>query len=513
MYAQLQPFTLAGSGASAAATSVTVTSALDIDGNAITMSDAFGTKGFATLEPGNSSQEEQISFTGLTNNSNGTTTFTGVSSVGFLSPYTETSGLAKSHPGGSKFIISNTSGFYNELVSKDDDETINGLYTFAQFPQKSGVTTPTIAAELASKAYVDSVAGGIATTNQILVGSTSGEALTAGYVVYKKAADGKWYIAKANDTTTFYQLELGIAQSTVAINTSVNILVRGVDSNQSGITAGSSYYITDAGGLPSTTPGTNNVFVGYGQTATSILVDFRSIDIPYHPEKQALIGSAGAPSSSNKYVTQADVSSANTAALIVRANTSPQGGGQLPALDAVKLHSVSITALYTVSQTGGDIIVKKTGVGWTNVHSSVNKVLIGTAVAPGLAFQSVPRYSSVVTSRAGDTASGSVSVAHNLGFTPRITRVIARKLLGAAIIVSDGYYIGTSTTCVYGAGNSGGGGIANTSTTNVLNIFDDSGGNNQVATVTVDGTNVNFTFTKSGSPSAASIFILIQTEA
>lgn len=114
-FAQLQTFSLAGAGAIPADTTITLKSMLGIDGAPITMTEAFGVIGFGTLEPGSGVNEEQISFTGLVNNPNGTTTLTGVSSVTFLAPYTQTSGLLKTHAGSTSFIISNTSGFYDEL--------------------------------------------------------------------------------------------------------------------------------------------------------------------------------------------------------------------------------------------------------------------------------------------------------------------------------------------------------------------------------------------------------------
>ncbi len=129
-FAQLQPFSLAGAGSSIGDTSLILKSFKDIDGATITMAGNFGTIGFGTIEPGSRDREEQISFTGVTNNTNGTSTLTGVSTVLFSYPYTKTSGIAKSHPGGVNFVISNTSGFYDELTSKDDDETINGTWTF-----------------------------------------------------------------------------------------------------------------------------------------------------------------------------------------------------------------------------------------------------------------------------------------------------------------------------------------------------------------------------------------------
>ncbi len=122
----------------------------------------FGTIGFGTLEPGNGTAEEQICFTGVVQNSNGTATLTGVSNVLFLSPYTQTSGLSKTHAGSTTFIISNTSGFYDELTSKDDDEIITGLWTFPSGANNPviGVSyvAPTTDLQIATKKYVDDVA-------------------------------------------------------------------------------------------------------------------------------------------------------------------------------------------------------------------------------------------------------------------------------------------------------------------------------------------------------------------
>ncbi len=129
-YAQLQPFQLYGNGAVAGEVTITLQTMLDIDGNALSMSGTFGTLGFGTLQPGAPTYEEQICFTGLTNNANGTVTLTGVSSVTFEYPYTQTSGLMKTHAGATTFVISNTSGFYGQIASKNDDATITGRYIF-----------------------------------------------------------------------------------------------------------------------------------------------------------------------------------------------------------------------------------------------------------------------------------------------------------------------------------------------------------------------------------------------
>lgn len=130
---QAQNFSLAGGGAVLGATQIILQSFKTIDGDNIVMAD-FGSIGYGTLEPGSGILEEQVSFTGVTQNTNGTATLTGVKSVLFIYPYTETSGLAKTHAGSTSFVISNTSGFYNHFPKKENDETITGQWTFTNTP-------------------------------------------------------------------------------------------------------------------------------------------------------------------------------------------------------------------------------------------------------------------------------------------------------------------------------------------------------------------------------------------
>lgn len=161
LYPQLQSFTLYSSGATVGDTSLVLSTMKDIDGTQLAMAN-FGDKGFLTLDPGAGTSEEQVSFSGITANANGTTTLTGVKTVLCLSPYTETSGIAKSHSGGSTVVAAITSGLLNQFSNKGNTETITGTWTFP-----NGATTPllgtsyvapTISWQVASKGYVDSVA-------------------------------------------------------------------------------------------------------------------------------------------------------------------------------------------------------------------------------------------------------------------------------------------------------------------------------------------------------------------
>ena len=164
---QLQPFSLAGAGTSIGATSIILTSFTKIDGSLVTMID-FGTVGYGTLEPSTAIQEEQISFSGVTQNINGTATLTGVKTVLMYSPYTETAGLTKSHAGGTVFIVSDNPGLWNTFTNKQNNETVTGTWimsggissigggatTFASFPI-SPSSAPTTNYQLANKKYVD----------------------------------------------------------------------------------------------------------------------------------------------------------------------------------------------------------------------------------------------------------------------------------------------------------------------------------------------------------------------
>lgn len=156
-YVQAQPFTLAGSGISIGATTIILKSFKDIEGANFAMTD-FGTIGYGTLEPATSGREEQISFSGLTQNANGTCTLTGVKNVSFKYPYTQTAGTIRSHPGGTSFVISNTAGFYTQFAAKANDETITGSWSFP---------APTTGSNPATKAYADFLTyAGVATSSE-----------------------------------------------------------------------------------------------------------------------------------------------------------------------------------------------------------------------------------------------------------------------------------------------------------------------------------------------------------
>lgn len=303
-YAQLDPFALYGAGAVAGATTITFKSFQTIDGVNLTMTD-FGSIGYGTIDPGNGSLEEQISFTGVTQNTNGTATLTGVKSVLFLSPYTATTGLSKTHAGSTPFVISNTSGFYNELTAKQNNEVLTGYWD---------APDPLAAAGIATKGYVDNlVNGGTVTTNALIEVGIAGETITIGTPVYLKAADGRWWKASGATAATVNTIQLGIAQGagTAGINIVGGVLRRGVDTHQSGGAAGSIGYVSDTSTI-STSTGTVERAIGNFLSATTFDFDPSFYYTPTASQKAAFAGSVGTPSGTNTFLTQAGMSDGST---------------------------------------------------------------------------------------------------------------------------------------------------------------------------------------------------------
>lgn len=179
-FVQVQDLYLAGNGVGLNDTTIILSSFTYVDGTDVVMSD-FGDIGYATLEP-NTVREENISFTGITQNLNGTATLTGVTrGLKNKSPYDADNALKSSHSGSALVVISNSAAFYNELTGKDNDETVTGDWIFNGDVTLNGAvglaatSIPTFASDptinddkqVATKKYVDtSVVSGapIATT-------------------------------------------------------------------------------------------------------------------------------------------------------------------------------------------------------------------------------------------------------------------------------------------------------------------------------------------------------------
>ena len=121
-----------------------------------TMSYLNTTIGYGTIEPQIPDRSEFISFTGITQNSDGSAQLTGVSRGINRSPAgnacTASTTLSLRHPAQSTFIYTSDSPcHFAEYAVKRNDETISGAWSF---PTPTASTNPT------TKAYVDNLALG-----------------------------------------------------------------------------------------------------------------------------------------------------------------------------------------------------------------------------------------------------------------------------------------------------------------------------------------------------------------
>lgn len=441
---QLQSFSLAGAGVVAGATTMTLKSMLDIDGNALTMATAFGAEGWGTVEPGNNTLEESISFTGLTNNSNGTVTLTGIKSVTFGTPYTQTSGFAKTHAGSTTFVISNTSGYYTEFTKKSNDETVTGYWA---------VPSPLANANPATKQYVDNlVSGGSVTNTAIVVTGTAGETVAAGQILYLKAADGRWWKATSAAAATTDLLQLGIAQGAGTAGNTITggILIRGIDTNQTGLTAGVIYYLS-TGGAISSSAGTVERAIGQGADTTKLYFDPVYFYVPTATQKAALPGMSGTLSSTNKYETgvsaqnltstfAADAGSTDDYAITVTPVPAAYATGQRFVFTANSINTGS--ASLNVNSLGAKNITK-----FKNVNLEAGDIKAGQVVETvydGTQFQAESALGSISKMFASSAVSTSTNAETNL-----FSVTVPANLLSTSNGVRARMYV---------TGNGGGGG-------------------------------------------------------
>lgn len=280
---------------SAGATTATLVSATDSQGVALPI----GTYGF-TIDRKNSNKEY------ITASLNGTA-LTNVKTVA-VGTGVATSGFAKNHRRSAEVIISDF-----VVIKRFQDIFESGYDT---------PITPTTDYQLATKKYVDDLAfGGATTTDALTVAGNAGEAVSAGDVLYFKAADGYWWKADADTAATVENVMLGIAQGSGTATNPITsgILIRGLDSNQSGGTIGNFGYISNTPGAVSTTAGTNSKILGQFQSSTVFIFNPEF----YIPINLAGVGGGdfGTPSGSNKYITQ-NYNSSPTGLPVIQTYTS-----------------------------------------------------------------------------------------------------------------------------------------------------------------------------------------------
>ena len=156
-------YRLSGSGVDSDDATITLQSfQVPVTEDNVSMS-MFGDVGYITLDPGNISKKELISFSGVTQNANGTAVLTGVTR-GLLpfSDYTASTSYQQAHSGGSIAIVSNPPQLYSRALFIDNDATISGVLAWLSTTTPHFVYNPVWGDQgsttFASKGYVDDIA-------------------------------------------------------------------------------------------------------------------------------------------------------------------------------------------------------------------------------------------------------------------------------------------------------------------------------------------------------------------
>lgn len=259
---------LSGSGISSTQNTIDLTN-FDIAGSNmdLTMTD-FGDLGCGTLEPGNDTRQEFISFTGVTQNADDTARLTGVTRGLLPVPdYTASSTFESAHSGGSTFVISNSPPcFFEDIPSLSSNEDITGSWT---------ADTPTAASGIAIKSYVDSVVnGGAVSLDSISMEGVAEDSFATSSIVYFDEGVHRWLKASAAIAASSTNVQLGIAQGASSGSSIANgVLIRGYDTTISGATIGETIYLSDTAGATSSSPGTISVILGQARSTEVMYFD------------------------------------------------------------------------------------------------------------------------------------------------------------------------------------------------------------------------------------------------
>jgi hypothetical protein len=297
-----------GASISSTATSITLSSfTLPVSGTLVTMAVLNTDIAYGTLDPKTSSSEF-ISFTGITQNANGTATLTGVTrGLNKVHPFTTNTAYRLPHSGQSVFILSDAPQVFNEYAVLRNANVFSGIQEFTLLPTSSGGNATT-GDQLVTYAQALSMATGTTAINRVVVAGNGGENIAAGQLVYLLVTDGEWYLCDADTAATVDNIILGIAQGAGSNGTPITsgVLLFGLDSNQTGLTNNTAYFAGNTAGAISATVGTVEVSVGISRSTTSLLFYPRYNQQLTEDQQDALVGTSGTPSNTNRFVTNAD---------------------------------------------------------------------------------------------------------------------------------------------------------------------------------------------------------------
>lgn len=294
---------------SAADTQFTVKQWVDIKENAVTIS-AYGANApFVVISIKDGINIENIICSTITQNTNGTATFTIATNGRNLDasfPYTGYS-TGYDFDVSATVISSNDPFSMDTFANTEETNTFSQIQTFTVPPQITA--DPVNNNDAARKSWILTLVLGTLTTINEIIPGTAGATIAAGNTIYFDTGTDTWKLASASTSATCQSVILAIAQGTGTNGNPITngVLLQGLDANQSILTPGVSYYIQNTAGTIGTTPGTISVAVGVAKDATHLMF-VPNFNVQLTKQQfDALAGTSGtAPSSTNKFVDAAD---------------------------------------------------------------------------------------------------------------------------------------------------------------------------------------------------------------
>jgi hypothetical protein len=480
-YVQTNTLYLSGSGVVVGATSLTLTSLTDIYGNVLTMTD-FGSVGYGTLEP-DTTNEESFVFTGITPNANSTYTLTGVQTTLAKSPYTASSGLVRSHAGGTKAVITDNVSFWATFANKNNDETIFGNWTFNTAPSSLSATPASTTA-----------LGNLRVSVTPLTKLGTATITIASPAVVTLASHG----LTLGDTVQF--------TTTGALPT--------------GLTPSANYYVISSGLTAnafeiSATPGGTAVNTSGTQSGTHAL--YRTTPVAVGNDDPRVTSNAygvSATGTDDYAITLASAPAAYAAGQVYafKADVANTGGATLNVngLGAKAITKHGATALATNDIPAGSIAeVRYDGTQFqlTTPTNAITTVVTSHVYGAGSASKNL-----------ADANAATQTIAHGLGVAPTKIRMrFAYNGSGGSATfsgfsdgswITGGSYVATVADLIEGTSTATADAIA-IGNSYVIKLSDPASNpatNFQTATVTVDGSNITLTWSKTGTPTGTVTF-------
>lgn len=149
----------------------------------------------------------------------------------------------------------------------------NGEGSFENAISYAAGVTPTGNNHLTDVEYVLGVVnGGAVSFDQEIITGNAGATVATGTVVYRSLSDGEWYAADADVPGTFTDRLIGITQGAGTDGNAIanGVLISGLDSNQTGLSANALYFLSStAGGVQTAT---SSQMIGVAKSTTELIL-------------------------------------------------------------------------------------------------------------------------------------------------------------------------------------------------------------------------------------------------